>query len=258
MPNELCQAPNCTIDQRHKLWPVKDTPTDYYQCIPDREVDCQWNVVQDTCLEGQYFDFNQQNCVNPSNWTDVCDEDQPTTTTVPNTSTSTTESSTEVTEDPDLCEQPACTEEETHKLWPSYEGADKYWQCIPKPDGMWEAELKTCPSGETFSYYEQTCNDETFEDVCGGLLTTSTTAKTTDEPEEVTNEEIEPTPCPIPDCTIEHVRARLQPSFDPRFFYICTMSQSGTYRPVIMSCPPMMYFSENRQVCVDPCDVSEE
>ncbi|XP_063708874.1 mucin-5AC-like [Culicoides brevitarsis] len=261
-PTELCSAPNCTINERHQLWPVRDAPESFYRCEPDREVDCKWNVVEDNCPQGKYFDYNKQECVDPEDWNDVCNEEEPSSTTASTTTTSSTTASTttttteETTEDPDddLCEEPKCTDDQTHRLWPSYEGPDKYWQCIPQEGGVWEAELRTCDQGTTFSYENQTCSTGPFEDVCGGLTPPTEAQEQSQEQEEKEEEDLHPQQCPIPDCSQEEEQRKLHPSFDPRFYYICTESQNGNYKPVIMPCPKGLYFKARNQSCVEPCD----
>lgn len=263
-PPPTCQIPACTNDETHILWPVGGSPESFYQCEPDfeggGETQCVWKVIQRNCENGQYFGYEQQECVEPEDWNNYCsseietttpdDEDTTTSTEETTDETSTYESTTD--EGPGICIVPECTDEQVDKLWGVANQFDAYYQCVPLVGEKceFETQLKLCDEGLLFSWQYQACvTPDLWQDPCVHPGTTTetpetTTPFTTPQPPEL---------CVEPSCSDDEVTI-LWPHLEPTQYYQCIPVPEGEWEVVVKTCEDELYFGFEAQKCINPDD----
>jgi Chitin binding Peritrophin-A domain len=133
-PNAACIAPTCTTPLELIVLQPAETVDTFYQCFHDHN-------VRATCTEGTWFDFQQQACVAPSQWSDVCGFDTGTTTPPP----------------PVACGgPPACVQAELGLLHPVAQDPNAFYRCEPTAGGF-AAVRRECPLEFLFGFQQQGC-----------------------------------------------------------------------------------------------------
>lgn len=275
----ICEIPFCTNNEVDKLWPVQGYPESYYQCNPNPKGKCEYMVVQKLCPNGYYFDFKQQDCVDPKNWVDVCSPEPTTTENVTTESTTaistsetteqstitstseetTTEPSTTSTESGIECVIPDCSKPQRHLLWPVSDSPESFYQCqaVNGSDCKYEPVLKKCPDGGWFDGRQQECvKPELWKESCSERTTGS---ETTTEIYSTTNAQTTTTTkpdfelCEEPTC-LDGQTDTLWPHINPRQYYQCQPVPGNGFEAEVVTCENNLYFSYDKQDCVPYSD----
>lgn len=214
-----CGRPLCNNISEINKYPVEEDPTQYYQCVTE-------NVsIKRRCGLSLYFDYFTQDCVDPSEWEDVC-ESELETTTIPDETT---------TVEAPTCRRPLCLTVDD-KLFPVKYEATKYYQCV----APFVSVKRTCSSSLYFDYFSQICVDPSdWEDVC------ESEPETTTIPEETTT--VEALSCIRPLCLTVDIEL-LPVKNEPTKYYQCVAPLVSVKR----TCPTSLYFDYFSQKCVFP------
>uniref|UniRef100_A0A182USG5 Chitin-binding type-2 domain-containing protein n=1 Tax=Anopheles merus TaxID=30066 RepID=A0A182USG5_ANOME len=165
-PLEPCPEVSCATEaDLGRLWPTEEPPT-FLQCIPQASGGIA--PVLQHCPYGTLFSLRHQACISVFRWEAECSfggeltpgptGGEPTTTEMITTTTQI------VTQPPPtsttvpgwtLCQRPLC-EREDPVLYP-HASPSYFWQCVPQPNGFWEAQMRPCAAGTFFHYGLQQC-----------------------------------------------------------------------------------------------------
>uniref|UniRef100_A0A3F2Z130 Chitin-binding type-2 domain-containing protein n=1 Tax=Anopheles minimus TaxID=112268 RepID=A0A3F2Z130_9DIPT len=258
----VCGSPRCITEaDRSILWP--STVADmYYRCEWFERL-FQFVPMPIRCANSFFFDFQQQTCVNPLDWVDIC----PIFPTLPPTNCpdccpTCPPASTDPPNDPNLplpiiCGAPRCvTEQERNFQWPAL-NPNEYYRCVDNDDGWVQATLQQCPEGELFQTLEQRCVPAAEHDnsVCP-IYPPPPVSPPTEQPdpdtclEDFNLQPILPIICDIARCTTETERSVLWPLNDPTRYLVCQLQEAtGQYVPVQNDCSPGQSFDFLAQCC---------
>uniref|UniRef100_A0A182KG99 Chitin-binding type-2 domain-containing protein n=1 Tax=Anopheles christyi TaxID=43041 RepID=A0A182KG99_9DIPT len=260
----ICGSPRCDTDQeRGFLWPAL-TPNEYYRCLDNGGGWIQATLQQ--CAEGLLFQTLEQRCVPAAEYDDsVCPVYPP----MPAPST--------VQPDPDtclevydptpvlpiICDRARCeSERERATLWPMNEPTS-YLVCVQQPEtGLYDVEVKACPTGQSFNFFAQCCGPVSEIEVCPFYPPPPVPTPPPTEPTCLTDA-FDPSPlipieCDVPRCSTPLERTTLWPSATPQMYYRCVEQGAGLYEPIGQTCAGETRFNFFLQCCSDatlPADV---
>ncbi|XP_062550006.1 uncharacterized protein LOC134214699 [Armigeres subalbatus] len=255
-----CLIPNCVYLQNEEIrWPTR-VPEEFYRCI--FLLDTIWIPFLDRCPQGTYFSFEQQYCIDPAYWNDIC-ADVPEGITTTQMTTTTEETGNEIESPlPVICGSPRCsTASERSILWPSTV-ANQFYECL------WVERLfqyvpfpRRCSSYLLFDFQKQDCVQPLeWVDICPIFPTLPpscpeccpTCPPTTDEPTTSEYPDWMPIPviCGTPRCTTDLERSFMWPADDARNFYICVDTGNDWWQTTLLECEEGQYFQTMLQTCV--------
>uniref|UniRef100_A0A182Y4Y3 Uncharacterized protein n=1 Tax=Anopheles stephensi TaxID=30069 RepID=A0A182Y4Y3_ANOST len=249
-------ATTTTVAPPVTVTPDPGQPPSFIDClVPNCTV---WIPFQDICPAGQYFNFVEQGCVDPSQWIDVCPSDPISTTQL------TTVAPTPTAEPPGdplpvICGSPRCiTPAERSILWPSTV-ADMYYRCewverlfqyVPVP--------VRCANFFFFDFIEQRCvNPLDWVDICPIYPTLPPppcpdccpTCPPVSDPPSDDNVPL-PIICGSPRCDTHQERNFLWPALTPNEYYRCVDNGEGWIQATLEQCPAGLLFQTFQQQCV--------
>ncbi|XP_035780894.1 uncharacterized protein LOC118460582 [Anopheles albimanus] len=271
----ICGSPRCTTDaERAILWP--STVADlYYRCVWNQML-FQWVPRPERCTDFFFFDFQQQRCVFPTEWIDICPmyptlppPVNPCPECCPTCPPEPPGTTTETPGDPGgqlplpiICGSPRCgTELERSFRWPASD-ANEYYVCVEGGPGWMQATLQQCPTGLLFNTLDQDCvtADRYDPDFCPVFPVPpappagSPTTTAAPPPVTVCFDGFDPTPvlpivCDQPRCTTAAERATLWAAFDTGSYFVCPPGATTDNDAVLTQCPTGQTFHFFSQCC---------
>uniref|UniRef100_A0A182KFY3 Chitin-binding type-2 domain-containing protein n=1 Tax=Anopheles christyi TaxID=43041 RepID=A0A182KFY3_9DIPT len=160
-----CPEVRCeSVADLRRLWPAEE-PSTFLQCIPQASGGIAPVLLH--CPSGALFSERYQACITVHRWQPECTFNgeltpgptggEPATTEAITTTQIVTEEPTPTSTVPGwtLCQRPLCAREDP-VLYPHADPAF-FWQCVPQPNGFWEAQMRPCAATTFFHYGLQQC-----------------------------------------------------------------------------------------------------